>query len=609
MTATLRNASDTYVAEAAPSKSYGKTRRLYLADASAANTRYGFLYWGLPSGLVGSNVISAKVQIRSGNGFTGSVTLTLQRLAAKFSANRVNWTNKPGVTGSTVTVNKTSAADGTVWEFDVTALIQQVADGAAWYGFRLSGTNSTSKFVYSAQARDDYRPLLIVDYTDAPQPPDNLRPDFGHATSLAKPTLRWNFTDVAGDTTQQSFQLRLFSSQALAIANGTGDVLDTTIASTLPQVDLDDTAYGGLAADATVWWRVRVTDGAGLVSGWSEYASFKRTSKGTLTITNPAVDPNDFVNESTPPLTWTFSGRTQESYEVILTTPETPELQIWTSGKITGTTLSVTPPEGKLSVVGKTYRLIIRVWDTIDREDVPDDKTYVEASRDFTLEYSGSVAAVTGFSGTIDAVRPQIQLDWTSTTAPDEFVLIRDGVVVKSLVPIEVFVSGTAYRYTDKDATPRTAHTWSIARKVNNVMSTSNPTANGTVKSITTLLSEVDGTREVFLLNPDVAAERAESSEVQYLLGSAPPVLISQSIRGYEGSVSGVLANDVISGLTAAQMKANLDWFKQRPGVVLRLVWVDQAMQIVIRNITYEPLPLPNGGVEYLASFDFFQVA
>jgi hypothetical protein len=605
----LKNATDSYVSEKYPARNYNTVNRLYLADNSAADTRYAYMYFGVPSGMAKTTIISAKLRLYSGAGFTGSVTMTVQRLAAKFTATTVNWSNKPGVTGTAVNVTKSSAATNTMWEFDVTSMMQQVANGAAWYGVRISATNSTAKWIHSAQAVAAYRPELEITWSDAPDAPEVLIPSGGTMVSVAKPTLQWDFTDPSGDTTMQAFDLKLFSSLALANANGAGDVLNlTSVASDIPQLDLDDTAYAGTTDLASVWWRVRVQDGAGLWSGWSAVATWTRKTKGTLTITNPAAPSNNFVSEPTPPFTWTFTGRTQRAYEVLLSTPETPSVYIWRSGIVTSTATSVTPPPGKITQNGKTYTLIVRIYDTENRRSIPDDPIYTEVTRDFTYNLSATVATVTGFTVTPDVARPKAVLAWSRTTAPDTFIIYRDGKVIDEVYPVEVFVSGTSYAFTDLDASPRSQHTWSVAAKVNGVVSSSNPTAVGTVKPVTTVLCLPDSSKMVFLFNPDVAAERAESSEIHYILGSAPPVLVTQSLRGYEGSISGVLADDVVSGETASGQLAHLEYFKQNPGIKLKLIWIDKVMTVVIRNVTDSPVAYPSGKVDYLVSFDFFEV-
>jgi hypothetical protein len=397
----------------------------------------------------------------------------------------------------------------------------------------------------------------------------------------------------------------LFSSEALAIANAAGDVLDLADhPSAIPQIDLDDTAYGGLTVDGDVWWRIQYEDGAGLKSGWSDPAKIHRTSKPTLTITNPASGGTPFVNDPTPPFAWTFAGQTKA--EVILSTPESPHVPIW-STIINGTENNVTPPDGKITEVNKTYRLTVRTWDAVTRVAVPDDPPYTEAVRDFVFQLSNTVSGVTGLTGVTDLWKPQATLEWDRATAPDSFPVLRDGEVVADLIPSEVLVSGTHYRWVDTTARSRHSHEWSVAAKVNNVTSSVNPTYVGTIKPVTTTLADFEHSRIVYLLDPNVDAERTETSDVHYLLGDAPPVLISQSIRGYEGSVAGILANNVIPGVTAEDQLNNLLYFRKQRGMRLKLAWVDKVMRVVLRQVTDTPIARPDGSVEYLVSFSFFE--
>ena len=605
----LKNAVDSFVSELYPSKNYSTVDRLYLADASAADTRYTYMYFGVPSGMAKTTILSATLRVYSGwSGWAGSVTMSVYRLASKFSATGVTWNNKPAATGSAVSLTKTSAASGTSWSFDVTSIMQQVADGSPWYGFRIQATNSTAKWLHSAQAVSFVRPQLEITWSDAPDAPETLIPTNSEVVSLAKPTLRWDFTDPSGDTTMDSFNLRLFSTLANANAN-TPTILDTTLASDVPQLDLNTTAYAGLADGSTVWWRVRVKDGAGLWSGWSAVGSFRRVSKGTLTINNPAAPANNFVTDPTPPFSWTFSGRTQKAYEVLLSTPDAPAVYLWRSGAITSTAVAATPPPNVITQNGFTYRLTIRIYDTEDRRWTPGDPPYVEATRDFTFNLSATVATVTSFTGVPTQFAPYMLLQWNRTTAPDTFVIYRDGKVVGEYQPSELWVSGTQYQYKDASAPPRVNHTWSVAAKSGGVTSSSNPTYTNMIRLVTTAIYDPDSGKTVFFFNPGVDARRGEESTIHVLAGTAlPPVMITQSQRGYEGSVQGVLVNDIVPGLTASQQLDNLGYFRRHPGLKLKMIWVDKALNVVVRGVTDAPIPHPDGTVEHMASLEFFEI-
>jgi hypothetical protein len=603
----LKNGTDSYISEKYPSKTYASVSKLYLADGSSSDTRYAYLYFGVPSGMFGSTILSAKLRLFSGAGWTGSVTLSVKRLATKFTASKVTWNNFPTTAGTAIALTKVSAADGTLWEFDVSTLMQSVANGAAWYGFQIFATNATAKWLYSSNADDKYRPQLEIVWSNAPYAPTVMSPNLTYV-GLNKPTLQWDFNDPGGDVTMQAFDLRIFSTLALANANGAGDLLNTTIASSTPECDTSTTAYAGVANNGTHYWRVRVQDGSGLYSQWSVVAQYTRSDKGTLTITNPAAPASNFVTDDTPPFSWTFTGQTQRAYQVLLSTPTAPHTYLWDSGVVTSALTAVTPPAGKITTVGNTYRLTLRIYDTLTRRTTPGDPQYQEQVRDFTYNQSATVATVTGFSVAIDAYRPKTHIAFSRSTAPDFFVIYRDGKVLTTVQPSQVFVSGTAYEFIDYTAKARTSHTWSVAAKVNGVTSTSNPSGSATPVLVTTVLSSLDGTNELFLFNPDVEGAMAEISEAHYVLGNAPPVLITQSLRGYEGTVGGVLLDQQVPGLTIAAQLASIDYFRQNPGQVLKLSWIEKTIQVVCYNLTETSIPYPSGTVDHAFSCSFFQV-
>lgn len=606
----LTNISDTYVSQANPNKTFRSSAKLWIAAAGNGNERYAYLFFATPFPDE-ATVLSAKLRVHSGkpDNYAGSVTMTAKRVTSKWAANRLKYGDQPTVTGgSSASVTQSSVPVNALWEFDITQMMQAVALGADWYGVRIEITGTAAKWIHSANGESDFRPSVEIEWTDTPESPEDLVPN-GAAVSVAKPTLQWTFTDLTGDTAMTAYHVKLFSTEALADANGAGDLLDLTRNATEPMVDLDTTTYAGLADGATVWWRVNVKDGSGQwAPEWSEVASFSRMTKGNLTITNPAAAPNNFVEESTPPITWTFTGRTQSDYEVAIATPEEPEKYLWTSGKTTSASTALTPPEGIITEVGKTYRLIVRVWDTIARQAVADDPIPVTVVRDFTYKLVAAVTPVSNLTGTPHGYNASMHLEWTRAAAPDQFAIIVDGIEVARVDPEDVLVSGTSYAYDDTSARPRIDHTWQVAPVVNGQTAETNPTVTDRTKAITTMIANRDGSRPVYFFDPDVDAERAETSDVHYLLGSTPPIQISQSIRGYEGDIEGIIADNTIPGLSAEQQMENLEWFKARPGRVLRLTWVSKVMDVVIRNVSDRPIARPDGTVEYAVSLDFVEV-
>ena len=135
----------------------------------------------------------------------------------------------------------------------------------------------------SVEGVSEWRPSLYVEWTEAPQAPTDLAPSANDAVSIAAPVVRFQFTDTLGDTTLAAVQVQVATDAAFT----TGVWTSAWVSSTDPQLDLAAAGYPGMAEGASVYWRAKVRDGAGLESGWSAAAQMRRVSKGTVTITNP----------------------------------------------------------------------------------------------------------------------------------------------------------------------------------------------------------------------------------------------------------------------------------------------------------------------------------
>lgn len=595
----LRNSRDTYVSSVNPTSRLHRRPRLWLKSG----THYAYIYFARPFPL-GVNILSAKLRVYNASTWSGANTISVRRINETWGI-RTTWNVRPGVWGVVQTLTKTGATDGTEWSLDVEPEMQAVADGAKWYGFRLEVDSSTARALYSSHGRYQYRPTLEVEWTDAPEAPEDLFPGGGRAVSVSHPVLRCDFTDDAGDTEIQSIHVQLATSEANSKAGVT--VFDSgAVAVSEPELDLATTAYTGMTADTTRWWRVRVQDGAGLWSQWSEPESFKRTTMGTLTITNPAAAPNDFVSEPTPPITWTFTGRTQRAYQVIIINPDNGKW-LYDSGKITSTDTSVSIPRRILRVEDKVYRLRIKIWDTVDREKTPGDPPFLAQNRDFRFELDPTTNPVTNLTATRHVKGyPWMTLNWDRSTMPDSFSIMRDGRIIDdNLEPADLLVSGTSYQYVDKTASPRVDHTWRIVAVVNGKGSKNNPGVTDQVRAVTTCLSRPNDTDAVLLFNPDNDIEHADTSELHERVGDAPPVLILQSLGGLVGSCEGRLAD--YAGTTAQTFLSRLEELREDTGRRMSLTYADISIDAIVYNITWVPVPFTEH-VEYDVSFDFYQV-
>lgn len=669
-TVTISNFQDSYALQSKPTKNYNTLGTMALQDGA-----FGYLFFSNPVP-PRARVLSAKLRVRNVEVWGGTITLTLNRLAAKFSASRLNWNNKPAVVAGAKTVQKSNAPAQTTWEFDITTWVQAIADGADWYGLRIDANGTTRKRIYSSQATSQtLRPQVEITWADEPQAPSDLQPRNGDAVSIQRPTLRFDFTDTIGSTVMRAYRVQFKAdSTGHSVDTGfTSPTFDTgEVLSSLPQFDtsvaatrsfavsttsgsttITSTANGflptdvgasisgtgipagatitavasassatlsaaatatgtnitgtlselwaGLANNGAVWWTVQVQDDAGLWSKWSAPVRFTRVDKPTATIINPTT----VVEESTPPFAWTMTG--QVAYQVLIVDPDTNK-KLWDTGYVTSTAQQITVDEGKLTTVGKLYRAVFQLYDNVKRATTPGDPPYVEKVQEFTFTPTATVSPTSNLTVTKRTDRPTYDLQWTSATMPDDFAVLMDGKVIgPNLHPADVLVSGTTYKWEARKVSGRQSHTFEVARVVNGKQSSGNPQVTVQVKNMTTWLFEKDGSNAVPFLDPVVDPDLSEESEVLYPMGAAP-VLITQSQWGYVGSVSGVLTDMNLSGVTARQLRDRLLAMRKKVGQTFYLLWQDEAIECYIYNVAVQQVGNADGSTDYNVSFGFVQV-
>jgi hypothetical protein len=350
-------------------------------------------------------------------------------------------------------------------------------------------------------------------------------------------------------------------------------------------------------------------------------AQFKYTSRGTLT-SNTLGGPNAggkyFVYDTTPPVLWSLTGRTQAAYQVFIKDMDNGGVVLFDTGKISGTTTEIDTGSGGVTKVlprvGGNYELTIRVWDTITRVKTPDQLgIYYEYKQAFIYLPDNTNSAPTGLTATQVLPYPWVDLAFSRSTPPDSFTVIRDGDVVEAnLLAADLLVSGTNYAYRDKGASPRVEHSWVVKANVNGKDSPDSNTATATVQTHFTWVMEKDGSNPICLTKsgapaPVVDANAQSDQEVHQPFGGEP-ILVTQDISGFEGHVEAVLSDNVVSGLTARTMRDRLKTWKKNPGKELILYNVDEALTVVPYNITYRPRAKSGGKIIYDINFDFFQV-
>jgi hypothetical protein len=564
---------------------------------------FAYLYFPRPFAL-NATIISAKIKFYTFAMTTGTHTLTFQRLNQAWSASKVTWNTRPtNLIDGTKDVVKTGVlADKVEWEVDITDWLQTVSSGGAWQGVQIKSAESVARYIYSEiNPAAAYRPRLEVTWVDPPATPTGLAPAGGRTVGLPKPVVRAIYFDVSGTSALQAIQVQINATDVW-----TSPTFDSgTVLTSVPELNLASTAYAGLADGSTTFWRVRLQDAAGQWSPWSSSTSFRYDTKGTLTLTNPPSG-TPTVEDTTPPIIWTFTGETQSAYQIVIThVANGVEIRDWDSGKITSTAVSVTVPEGKILSPSTTYSVTVRIWDTELREATPGDTAYVEVTRSFTF-VPGATTGTTTLTTIAQDPKPQVRIFWNRATSPDKFNVLRNGkIIATGLNPVDVFISGTSYTWTDDSPSPGRVLTYEVQAVVNNVASATNATSAVTVRSTGVWLKDPSSGLELCILGND---ERSfvlgeQSAILQSIAFNAPKIAISQSLGGLEGRIEGKLAD--YASKTAEQWR---DIYLQLRALRVKQFWLttgDYTFLAVCQAWTYSQQTVPDP--IYRVGFDFFQ--
>lgn len=600
-TRVVRAGKDTWAASAKPEANHNAAERLKLLDAEAN----AYLWLRSPAPFE-ATVTSAtlRVYVAAPSGWSGTKTVTARRIEEKWGAKTLTWNNRPGVIGTGVDVAVTDPVVGQAVEFDVTAHVQAVAAGSPHYGWRIATDSATAHKIFGF--RSDYPPQLEVTWSAIPSTPTDLSPV--GVVSLSKPYLDFSATDLSNPGDLDAVQV-----QVDPAADEVSPAFDSGWVSTVEsELDLSATAYAGVADAASDQWRVRVRNGDGVESEWSSWVTFSRVDKGTLTVTNPAADPNDVVLEATPPILWTVDY-TQTAWRVLILDATDTSLVLADSRWTDGTDTSWTVPGGVLQDDGY-YVVEVRSRDDVDRVGSKGDPAYIAASRAFTLADEAGVTAPSSLTATQTGMDPVVTLTWTRATAPDYWTVLRDGEnILTEQDPADTLVSGTTHSVKDYGADPLVEHSYEVRAVVNGESSPVSNTA--TVTPTPAGIWLLDSERDIRVLlfdgssrDPEVAV--ADQVGRYSVVGSPEVVAIQTGLGALTGTVTGTL--HTFAGQDTKTAEANLALLRARQATsTYRLVFGDENLPVRIFNVTVSPqrTGTATGRIIKAVSFGFDQAA
>lgn len=596
---------DTWVNATAPSRNYEQSSTLQVKSGE----RLAYTHFGRPFPL-GANVTKATLTLSTyALASTGSRSLTVRRTQDRPYFSQLTWDNAPaGVAGpgEPKTVTKSGALPGaTEWVFDVTTHMQAIAAGADWNGWRVETDSSTTLVVYGMQSASDHRPRLEVTWSDAPDAPSQLVPDGGRAIKEGLPWLRWDYTDVSGDTEMAGLQVQV----ADGLWNFSTPLWDSgQVAASKPELNLEETTCPPPLDGQSRWWRVRVKDGAGIWSAWSDRAQFAYRAPAGFALLSPTpagtvADPAG-LDDVTPVVSWSLTGATQEAYRVRVWLNALPKTPLWDSGRRTSKVSAITVPKGILRWDDRLYRVQVDVWDDLDRQSVPGHTAAYTEETIALLDWDASLAGTDSASARALDPYPFVELEWTRTPAPDGWTITRNGEVIADLDYADALQPDGTNRWTDRFAPPLTELRYAVRPRVNGKTAWGNPTALAYSRPVGLWL--VNDRDEVCLIGKEEGTwAMGEVVALHEPLSGDRVVQVKSGNRGYEGSISGALMSDVrgLEGISAREWRQRFLRVKRDGGANL----IASTLSIPVYTSEEVAAPSPEVEEQYTASFAFWQ--
>lgn len=585
---TVRGGYDTWVEEDHASKAHPKDTALHLKVAAA----YALLYMNnpVPKGAI---VVSGTLRTHARGNSTGGRVVTAERLAGKFDPKKTTWDTKPGVVGVAAATDVGTLHDGDPIDNDVTDHLQTWAGGAPNRGWRIKTTDDTVHKLYSLNA-GKHAPVLIVKYAWRPDAPTNLTSSGGDV-SVAKPVLQFDYNEASGTSDLAAIQVQIDPD-----ADGGDPAWDSgEVITTVPELALAATSYPGLANGASTKWRVRAKSDDGYWSPWSDWVSFARTPKGVLEILTPGPDaPFDVVTESTPPFLWSFTD--QVAYRAVLTLASDRTRFLHNTKKQPGPDQSWTPPKHIITTPGVRYSLGVRVWDSTPRIATTGDPTYVEQWRDFTFTLDTTQDPATDLSVRQIGRTPCAEITAHRDTPPDSWSLMRNGEVIESDIdPEDVFVAPGTVIFRDWTAPAFTPLEYEAVPVVNRKAITGGPTATARLRLDTLWVVDPINEWRFCLLNPQQDFHYGEDSEERAKFDYVARKI--SSIRGLEGTASGVLVESEFDPRPLAVQLADVLAIKERPLNTYRVCVADLNFPAEVGRVDPAPSSDFIDGVEQRA--------
>lgn len=588
----------THLLVARPTRNFGSPDVLQIAKDSAV----ALLRPTLPALPAGAVVTEARLTYRQAGDAANSTAHSLQRVG-RWAASKVTWDNPPPlVAGAAVsTVEKADTPDRTRWTHVVTADVVAWYGGAANYGWRLTSNRTQSRHLYGfTAARDNWRPVLEIDYIVAPAKATSLVPSYG-AVSVDKPVLSWvgfNFTElriqIATDPTvaldgswvSPDFESGWVGASStdlplsIPAALGAGPVQASEVGT---WYDLATTTFPGITPGQV--WQVNLRNANG-ESGWAGPAALLYAPIEPPVLTDPGATSSD----PTAPTAWEC--------------PEQAQRRVVTRDPITGAQFddsrwSATTETAWTPAAGPTapgpVEIELQVRDNVTREATPGAPDYASVVHTYDYVHTDTVPPAESLTVIDHPFLPVKILRWSRSELADFWVIERDGHIVRRRVvggyqdavhPGPELATGVGqYEWWDWSVSSYRTHTYQVRAMRNGETSAGGAPVTVTPSFTGTWLMDPDTGAWIVLAGADLQGlSYGESTTMHTPVGGSESIQVTHGLRGLEGTVSGVL--DEADARPWVEQEADLWAMKRNPGRILRLVDKDLNIPVVVRDIT-----------------------
>lgn len=583
---TIKRGRDTHVSSVQPDAQFSQIK----FPRVTSGTHKILVHLPLP-GVRGRTIEQAILSVPVKDAWAAQ-TLTATPIAADWGPRKTTWNNQPTLRTGAIAAAQAAKTDGQRVEINVTAHVQAVADGAKHYGWQITSSSGANNRVYGFDAtqnvvNDAWK--LVIDFTEAPEEPSDLSPN-GTLTGI-EPMLTFDFVDNGGASTEMA----ALNVQVNSSASATGAWDSGEVAATLPEYDLAASAWSGFDG-TTYYWRVRVKDGAGYWSGWSDWASFTYDVKPTLTINQPT---GGLIWDPSPTILASISDGTVKAYRVRITKGNDKSKVVYDSGKLPGSgTTSVAhqvpfKSEGKRVLKDDAdYWVNVRVWDNNQREATPGDPTWTGAWAQFHLDDDVVPSAPTGLTAAQIGETPRVRLSWARTGTTDAWVIVRDGEVIARLDADEVDASAGTYSWVDPTASPLVAHTYKVKAIDFTTKKQTTPSGEAYITTdapgvwLLHLTDEVDVCLDGLAVDGFRTLDRRASYKP---INAAYDVDVVHAFEGVVGGFAGSIDDRTPDGWEAT--RAAILAMKNAPHAEVQLVYGTTSVPVKLRNVSVAPSP------------------